>query len=110
VFFKPNNQDKEYRFSQVELDSNEPDFTRYFTFNNPQDRYPHISQERWEQITALNVRKGFTAEEVRIAFGNPRRIYTEDDDETWFYTNINRRDYVVSFKDGVVDRVVSQTR
>jgi hypothetical protein len=112
VLFKQNTQGNEYAFGNVEFEKDNRssfNFLRYFTFTNPQETYPDISQERWEQIMAQNVRKGFTPDEVMTAYGKADEIYTEDDDETWVYINRNKKDYAITFKDGIVEKVVSQT-
>ena len=112
VLFKPDNENNEYCFGNVIFDKNNKSslsFTRYFTFTNPQEAYRDIPQERWEQIMAQKVKKGFTPDEVKIAYGKPDEIYTEDDDETWIYYNLNKKDYKIVFKDGIVDKAVSQT-
>ena len=109
ILFKPENQDEEYCFADVVLDSSKSNFYSYYTFENPRNQYPDISEERWGQIMSQKVRKGFTPDEVKIAYGKPDEIYGEDDDETWFFKNINRAEYAITFKDGIVDKVVSQT-
>ncbi|MDR2919415.1 MAG: hypothetical protein LBV72_08645 [Tannerella sp.] len=112
VLFKPQNQDDEYCFGNVVFDKGDRSslsFTRYFTFTNPQDAYPDISQERWEQIMAQKVRKGFTPDEVKVAYGKPDEVYTEDDDETWIYYNLNKKDYKIVFKEGIVEKIASLT-
>ena len=112
VLFKQNNQGDEYAFGNVVFDKDYKgflNFARYFTFTNPQEKYPNIPQERWEQIMAQKVRKGFTPDEVKIAYGKPDEVYTEDDNETWVFYNLNKKDYAITFKDGVVDKVESQT-
>ena len=112
VFFKQNNQGEEYAFENVVFDKDTKsrlNFTRYFTFTNPKEKYPNISQERWEQIMAQKVRKGFTPDEVKIAYGKPDEVYTEDDNETWVFYNLNKKDYAITFKDGVVDKVETKT-
>lgn len=109
VFFKPQNQDGECCFVNIELTGKEANLFRYFTSKNPQNRFPDISQERWEQIMAQNVKQGFTSDEVRTAYGSPDETHTENENETWVYYNLNKKDYAVTFKDGVVNKVVSQT-
>ena len=109
ILFKPENQDEEYCFDNVTLNADKSNFTRCLTFENPKEKYPSISQERWVQIMEQKVRKGFTPDEVKIAYGKPDEVYSEDDDETWVYYNLNKKDYAITFKDGIVDKVVSQT-
>jgi len=112
VFFKQNNQGDEYAFGNVVFNTDYNrflNFTQYFTYTNPKDKYPNISQERWEQIMAQKVRKGFTPDEVKIAYGKPDEVYSEDDNETWVFYNLNKKDYAITFKDGVVDKVETKT-
>ena len=112
VLFKQNTQGNEYAFGNVIFDKDtksDLNFIRYFTFTNPQEKYPGIPQEHWEQIMAQKVRKGFTPDEVKIAYGKPDEEYTKDDNETWFFYDRNNTDYVITFKEGVVDKVESQT-
>ena len=111
VLFRKEGDSGEYCFSSVIFDSKEIgkslSFDRYFTFDNPKNNYPDISEERWEQIMNMNVRKGFTPEEVKIAYGEPDEKYTENDDEIWLYENVNERAYAISFKENIVDNVKS---
>ena len=113
VLFRKDGGNEEYCFNNVLFDSQKIgrslSFDRYFTFENPQNNYPEISQERWGQIMNQKVRQGFTAEEVKVAYGEPDEKFTEDDDETWIYHNNNGSDYAISFKENVVDKVRSQT-
>lgn len=109
VFFKPLNQDGEYCFINIELTGDRADIFRYFTFANPQEKHPGISQEHWELIMAQKVKQGFTPDEVKIAYGEPDETYTENDDDTWVYYNLNKKDYAVTFKEGIVEKVISQT-
>ncbi len=113
VLFKKGNQGKEYCFGNVTFNYAEINsflnFTRYFTFENPQTKHPTISQERWDEIMNQKIKKGFTPEEVKIAYGKPDDVVTEDDDETWIYYNYCRKDYAITFKNGIVDKVVSQS-
>jgi hypothetical protein len=112
VLFKQHNEGNEYAFGNVIFDKNERsnlNFMRIFTFTNPHEAYPGIPQERWEQIMLQNVRQGFTPEEVKIAYGEADATYAENDDETWVYYNLNNRDYAIIFKDGAVEKTVSQT-
>ena len=112
VLFKPNGEDAEYCFGNVIFDKDNKSslsFIRYFTFSNPQDEHRDIPQERWERIMAQKVRKGFTPEEVKIAYGKPDEVFSEDDDEAWIFYNLNKKDYKIEFKDGVVEKVVSLT-
>ena len=109
ILFKPANQEEEYCFDNVTFNADKSNFTKRLTFKNPKEKYPDISQERWEQIITQKVRKGFTPDEVKIAYGKPDEVYSEDDDETWVYYNLNKKDYAITFKDGVVDKVKSQT-
>ena len=112
VLFRQNNQGDEYAFGNVIFDrkiGSFLNFTTYFTFTNPKEKYPDILQERWEQIMAQKIKKGFTPDEVKIAFGKPDEVYTENDNETWFFYNLNKTDYAITFKDGVVDKVESKT-
>ena len=113
VLFRREGQNDEYCFDNVIFNSKKMgsflSFDTYFTFENPQNKYPEISQERWEQIMSQKVKQGFTPEEVKVAFGDPDEKYTENDDETWVYYNKNGNDYAISFKDNIVDKVRSQT-
>jgi hypothetical protein len=109
ILFKTENQDEEYCFDNVTLNADKSNFTQRLTFENPKKKYPDISQERWEQIMAQKIRKGFTPDEVKVAYGKPDEVYSENDDETWLYYNLNKKDYAITFKDGIVDKVVSQT-
>jgi hypothetical protein len=112
VLFKPVNQENEYCFESITFDpeyKSSFNFIRYFTFANPQEKYPNISPERWEQIMNQKVRKGFTPDEVKIAYGKPNEVSAENDDETWIYYNLNKKDYAITFKDGIVEKVISQT-
>ena len=111
VLFHKEGQKEEYCFGNVRFDSKKIgesfSFDRYFTYENPKTNYPDISQERWEQIMNMKVRKGFTPEEVKIAYGDPDDKYTENDDEIWFYENVNENAYAISFKENIVDNVKS---
>jgi hypothetical protein len=113
VLFRKMNQNEEYCFGGVGFDSQKTGsfmhFTQYFTFENPQTHYPDITQERWEQIMAQAVKKGFASDEVKIAFGPPDKITTEDEEETWIYYNHNKKDYAVTINDGIVTKVISQS-
>ncbi|MCL2651175.1 MAG: hypothetical protein FWD60_09165 [Candidatus Azobacteroides sp.] len=110
VLFKPDNQEEEYCFINIKLGKGvKSDFVHFLTFANPREKYSDISQERWEQIMSQKVKKGFTPDEVKIAYGKPDEVYTEDDNETWVFYNLNKKDYSITFKDGLVDKVASQT-
>lgn len=109
VFFEPRNKDGEYCFVNISLGGTGTNLFDYFSFENPQDGYPDIPQEHWELIMAQKVKQGFTPHEVRTAYGDPDETLTENENETWVYYNLNKKDYTVAFKDGVVDKVVSQT-
>lgn len=112
VLFRKENQDEEYCFGGVVFEgkiSAFSNFTRYFTFENPQIHHPEVTQERWEQIMAQAPKKGFTANEVKIAFGKPDETTSEDEDETWIYYNHNKKDYAITINNGIVTKVVSQS-
>lgn len=109
VLFKPKGLEEEYCFGNIVFEPTKSNFSRYFTLSDPKDNYPNISQDHWEQIMSQKVKKGLTIDEVKVAYGKPDEVYTENDDEIWVYYNLNKKDYAISFKNGIVDDVKSLT-
>lgn len=46
-------------------------FPKLFSFNNPHDNYPQITDENWELIKNSRVAAGMTRQECRLALGAP---------------------------------------
>lgn len=111
VCFKKENDNIEYCIRNVQFYAHGINrflnFTTYFTFNNPQKMYPNISNKRWVQIMNQKIEKGFTSNEVKIAYGKPDRIVTENDNEIWYYYNYCLKDFSIIFKNGKVSNVIS---
>jgi len=106
VYFKRQNSDEIFcfpylMFGEKELHSS-MNFLRKMTFEDPKNKYPKISNKKWEIIQEQRIEKGLTTEEVKIAFGKPDEIHTKNGNDTWVYYNSNEKDYVVTFKKGKV--------
>ncbi|MDE6498133.1 MAG: hypothetical protein K2L21_05685 [Muribaculaceae bacterium] len=48
-------------------------FATIFSFTNPRDRYPRITDDVWELIVNSRVETGMTRDECRLALGSPTR-------------------------------------
>lgn len=48
-------------------------FATLFSFKNPRDGYPHITDEVWNLIVHSKVQNGMTRDECRLALGAPER-------------------------------------
>ncbi len=48
-------------------------FATLFSFTNPRDRYPHITDHVWDLIVHSRVEPGMTRDECRLALGSPTR-------------------------------------
>lgn len=46
-------------------------FASLFSFTNPRDSYPHITDDVWQLIVHSRVQTGMTRDECRLALGNP---------------------------------------
>lgn len=49
-------------------------FDRIFSFTNPREKYPNISNTNWDHIVRSQVAAGMTRNEVRLSLGNPDNI------------------------------------
>lgn len=49
-------------------------FATLFSFNNPRDGYPHITDDVWRLIVHSQVQNGMTRDECRLALGAPARV------------------------------------
>ena len=49
-------------------------FDRVFSFTNPRDGYPRISEATWELIMRSRVTEGMSRDECRLALGAPQHI------------------------------------
>ena len=65
------------------------DFTDAFTFENPRDSYPEISDEMWNMIQNCKVKIGMTETEAELAWGKPKEInvgiYGSSSQDQWLY-------------------------
>ncbi len=79
-------------------------FPALFSFTDPRQRYPQISDEVWELIVKGEVAEDMTRDECRLALGAPNMIDRAADHsylrEVWLYDN---GIYLV-FMDGVLKR------
>lgn len=48
-------------------------FANLFSFSNPRDAYPHITDDVWRLIVRSQVQNGMTRDECRLALGAPER-------------------------------------
>ena len=48
-------------------------FATLFSFTNPRDRFPHITDNVWQLIINSRVQEGMTRDECRLALGAPSR-------------------------------------
>ncbi|MDE6109720.1 MAG: hypothetical protein K2F72_05490, partial [Muribaculaceae bacterium] len=48
-------------------------FATLFSFTNPRDRYPHITDHVWDLIVNSRVEAGMSRDECRLALGSPTR-------------------------------------
>lgn len=79
---------------QIEVDlkydfviKNENFIEDIFAFGDIQQKYPKMSAERWKMIAQGEVQPGMSADECRLALGEPIQIEFRKDtrSETWFY-------------------------
>lgn len=77
-------------------------FHKLFSFKNPRERYPQITDEVWENIIYNRVRYGMTLDECRLALGSPAKVKRRADQNTlyevWSYEN----GIYLRFHDGVL--------
>ena len=77
-------------------------FHKLFSFSNPRERYPAITDEAWENIVNNRVRYGMTLDECRLALGAPAKVRRRTDHSTlyevWSYEN----GIYLMFHDGVL--------
>lgn len=67
-------------------------FDRLFTFTNPRQQYPAVTEENWNLIVRSKVAAGMSRNEVRLALGQPDNIDRGATRgglqmERWSYTN-----------------------
>lgn len=78
-------------------------FATTFSFKNPRDLYPSITDENWKAITLSRVRPEMTREEARLALGSPKEVVRGHDHsssyEQWVYTN----GVYLIFQDGLLN-------
>jgi hypothetical protein len=76
---------------------------KIFSFTDPRDRYPNITDDAWDAICRGELRRGMSQEEVRLALGRPERFERNVTRrglwERWFY----RSGRTVEFWDGVIN-------
>jgi len=67
------------------------DFVDAFSFDNPRDLYPEISDEMWTMIQNGRVKIGMTKTEAELAWGKPKEINTDiygsSSQEQWVYSS-----------------------
>lgn len=84
--------------------SSSRNFDRYFSFTNPREAFPRITDATWHLITASRVTEGMTRDECRLALGIPASISrgatTQAEVEHWSYDNGR---YLI-FEDGILVR------
>lgn len=76
VVFRPDGQEID-RSMYMTLGNNRTstrNFHTLFTFDNPKEKYPHITDEVWDLIRHSRVRIGMTREECKLALGAPQTI------------------------------------
>ena len=80
-------------------------FQENFTFDNPRDKYPDISDETWKHIQRRIAKIGMTKKECRLALGIPKSKNTDINSngvtfEQWVYHSM-----YVYFKDGRISYI-----
>lgn len=106
VFFKPDQDDKEYWIPMTVGDDRAAtrNFYTVFNFENPRKRYPQITDQTWELITNSRVTVGMTRDECRLALGAPNSYRTipvyNATVEQW---NFDDGMYLI-FEDGILTR------
>lgn len=109
ISFKPEGEDKIYyvntRLSGINKATGEfgVDFDKAFTFDDPRQEFPGISDEHWHTIQHRKVQTGMTKHECNLAWGKPDKVSSTNTNglevETWTY-GLSRS---VTFKNGIVD-------
>ncbi len=65
------------------------DFIDAFSFENPKNLYPEISDEIWSMIQNCKVKVGMTEKEAELAWGKPKKvnvgIYGSSSQNQWVY-------------------------
>lgn len=68
-------------------------FQEIFSFDNPKDKYPDISEEIWGLIQKGKVRIGMTEKECELSWGKPKKINTtvssSGRQQQWVYSAVS---------------------
>ncbi|MFI3240905.1 MAG: hypothetical protein R3Y22_10070 [Bacteroidales bacterium] len=79
-------------------------FESIFSFDNPKNEYPNISDENWKLIIKGRVAVGMTKDECRLSLGSPNSISSRPNYSTlveiWYYNN---GAYLI-FEDGLLTK------
>ena len=96
IVFKTNNGEEYYRdviFSGINSSSAPVfgvPFQDFFSFDNPKDKYPNISNNIWTLIQNGKVKIGMTKQECKLSWGEPKNINTTSGNfgvhEQWVYS------------------------
>lgn len=87
-------QDRQGARYEIEVDlrydvivKNENYIEDLFGFGNIRNKYPGITERRWEIISRGELEEGMSTDECRLSIGNPVEIQLKKDSrfETWFY-------------------------
>lgn len=66
-------------------------FYNTFSFDNPKDEYPDISDENWVYIQYMNVKIGMSKKECTLAWGKPEKVNKNiskyESSEQWVYSS-----------------------
>lgn len=77
-------------------------FNTLFSFTDPRQKYPNITDENWIKITNSTISKGMTKKECQLSLGMPSHVDQQPSNagviEIWIYDN----GYNILFEDGIV--------
>jgi len=118
VYFKRPNNDQEY-YMDIVLDKDRSygikvdlmeEFTQKLSFESPKNKLENISKKTWENIQNLKIEKGMTKQEIELMLGKPDEVLKGDllkeDQEAWYYSNVNRKEYSVLFTNNKVEKYI----
>lgn len=78
-------------------------FDKLLSFTDPRKKYPHITDEVWNNIITGRVAIGMTRDECRLSLGSPDNVVHRTGSsylyETWTYTN----GIYLAFRDGILE-------
>jgi len=81
------------------------DFDRVFTFDNPKNKYPDISEINWKSIQHKLVIPGMTKDECVLAWGKAQQTNSITTDgvviEKWYYPSGK----VIKFRNAIVEKL-----